>query len=142
MDFLNTIEKKFPVEILPLDLFREEKQDSGIVKFQEEIILKFQQAKGLFLFQNPEILHQCKDTVFIIRRTLLLIEKVFQIHDIEQIMITGGASAFQTLQHLNMKILIPDEELAPGVINFRIAGNSNLKIALKPGSYPWGVKFI
>ncbi len=54
----------------------------------------------------------------------------------ENLLIEGGATAFDILKQMNWLSLIPESELSQGVISFRLA-KANIRIVIKPGSYSW-----
>jgi len=140
--FLNTSDNKYPIEIIPPELYLDYYFNSNIAAFQQKIRHAFEVSGGLFLFQHPDVIKYCNNTIQLINRTMQIIENILTIPEADQWMITGGATCYALLKNLNIKILIPEEELAPGVLNFRIPGKKIRKIAVKPGSYPWGVNFI
>lgn len=141
-DFLKTSDKKFPVEIIPPEFYQGEIQTTAIAAFQEKLKHAFEQSRGLFIFQHPDVLQYCSDTSLLINRTMQILENILLLPQSEQLLITGGATAYAVFNHLKIQVLIPEEELAPGVLNFRIPGEKIKRIAVKPGSYPWGIKFI
>ena len=54
-----------------------------------------------------------------------------------ELLVEGGATAAAILQRLHLQAFTPVEELAPGVIRMQVAGNRQLCLTLKPGSYDW-----
>ena len=68
--------------------------------------------------------------------TALLVERVFEINEIEKLVIEGGATASKVLRQLGLKKFEPIEKLANGVIALRNVETS-LSVITKVGSYPW-----
>ena len=66
-----------------------------------------------------------------------LIKEVLSRVQIDDLFIEGGATAFQILNNLGIRRLIPFRELDFGIIQMHVAGFSNLSITTKPGSYMW-----
>lgn len=56
---------------------------------------------------------------------------------LNELLIEGGATASAILQKLDHSRLIPVQELATGVIRMKVAGQDNLHVTMKPGSYSW-----
>jgi uncharacterized protein YgbK (DUF1537 family) len=56
---------------------------------------------------------------------------------LHELLIEGGATAWAILAQLNISKLYPLEQIGPGVIRMKIAGNNQLYLTLKPGSYDW-----
>jgi uncharacterized protein YgbK (DUF1537 family) len=56
---------------------------------------------------------------------------------LHELLIEGGATAWAILAQLNISKLYPLEQISPGVIRMKIAGNNQLYVTLKPGSYDW-----
>jgi uncharacterized protein YgbK (DUF1537 family) len=56
---------------------------------------------------------------------------------LHELLIEGGATAWAILAQLNISKLYPLEQIGPGVIRMKIAGNNQLYVTLKPGSYDW-----
>jgi uncharacterized protein YgbK (DUF1537 family) len=56
---------------------------------------------------------------------------------LHQLLIEGGATAWAILAQLNISKLYPLKQISPGVIRMKIAGNNQLYVTLKPGSYDW-----
>jgi uncharacterized protein YgbK (DUF1537 family) len=53
------------------------------------------------------------------------------------ILIEGGSTAAAVMRKLGIDRLYPTVALAPGVTRMRVAGNKELHLTLKPGSYEW-----
>jgi len=51
-----------------------------------------------------------------------------------ELVIEGGSTAYAILERLGIERLVPERELAPGVVRMRAAG---FYVTVKPGSYPW-----
>ena len=60
--------------------------------------------------------------------------KILEGVEIGELVIEGGATANAVLERLGIDRLVPERELAPGVVRMRAAG---FYVTVKPGSYPW-----
>lgn len=67
----------------------------------------------------------------------LLVQKVVDSTNLNELMIEGGATTSSVLKYLHIKKLFPVQELDTGVIRMRIDGNPTLCVTTKPGSYQW-----
>jgi len=54
-----------------------------------------------------------------------------------EIIIEGGATAYAILNAIGWRTLIPEQELAQGLVRMRVADVPDLFVTVKPGSYPW-----
>lgn len=60
----------------------------------------------------------------------------------DELIIEGGATAYSILQSMKCNSFTVDEEIAPGVIRLAPDTLPELRIILKPGSYPWGKRVL
>ena len=67
----------------------------------------------------------------------LIIERVLQHTQINELVIEGGATAFSIIKRLHYERLFPVQELAQGVIRMKVHENEELFLTMKPGSYRW-----
>ncbi|MFS2188087.1 four-carbon acid sugar kinase family protein [Mucilaginibacter sp. Mucisp84] len=87
---------------------------------------------------NPDFIKDIKvDPVLLSHKMADIVKQVIDHTSLHELLIEGGATAWAILERLNIKKLYPSKLIAPGVIHMRIAGNNQLCLTLKPGSYPW-----
>ncbi len=67
----------------------------------------------------------------------LLVKAVFELVQVDDLFIEGGATAFQILSTLDIRQLVPYREFDFGIIQMTVPGRTNLYITTKPGSYSW-----
>ncbi|WP_372772564.1 four-carbon acid sugar kinase family protein [Mangrovibacterium sp.] len=67
----------------------------------------------------------------------LLVKKVFQLAEINELYIEGGATASQIMRNLNISHLTPVRELDYGIIQMKVEAYPGLNLITKPGSYSW-----
>jgi len=68
-----------------------------------------------------------------------LTEAVVRRTAIRELILEGGATAEAVVVRLGFKTLKVRGEYAPGVVQFNVAGQEDLLVTIKPGSYPWPV---
>jgi len=61
---------------------------------------------------------------------------------IDELFLEGGDTTFTCLQKAGFASLMPVQEYARGIVRFKISGNENLHITIKPGSYEWPQKLF
>lgn len=81
--------------------------------------------------QDPDIFLRIKQTVG------KLVTEVFEHITPDEILIEGGSTTSEILDKLNIKKLIPIQELDMGVIRMKVSNSQNLCLTTKPGSYSW-----
>jgi len=87
---------------------------------------------------NPDFIKDIKvDPLLLSHKMADIVKQVIDHTALHELLIEGGATAWAILERLNIKKLYPSKLIAPGVIHMRIAGNNQLCLTLKPGSYPW-----
>ncbi|HEX8021323.1 four-carbon acid sugar kinase family protein [Mucilaginibacter sp.] len=87
---------------------------------------------------NPDFIKDIKvDPVLLSHKMAAIVKQVIEHTSLHELLIEGGATAWAILERLNIEKLYPSKLIAPGVIHMRVAGNNQLCLTLKPGSYPW-----
>lgn len=66
-----------------------------------------------------------------------LVKKVVEATELNELLIEGGSTTSMVLHYLNVKKLIPIQELDFGVIRMEMEGYPDLYVTTKPGSYYW-----
>lgn len=89
---------------------------------------------------NPDFIRGITiSPVVLSHKMAAVVKQVIQYTTLNELLIEGGATAWPVFDELNLKKLYPVNQLAPGVIRLGIAGNTQLYVTLKPGSYEWPV---
>jgi D-threonate/D-erythronate kinase len=65
-----------------------------------------------------------------------LVNEVLQRSRIQELVIEGGATAWEVIVRSGCTQFFPVQEMAPGVVRMQ-AGNTPLYVTVKPGSYTW-----
>lgn len=71
------------------------------------------------------------------RKISVVVKKVLEQVNIEELLIEGGSTAFAVLKQINCTEFYPVEETSPGVIRMTMAGRDGQHLTIKPGSYNW-----
>jgi len=104
-------------------------------------IFNFKAHKKLIITVNNEdniIVSSEKVKYLLSKITAEMVKKC----DIDELLIEGGATAYACLQMANIASLIPVHEYSRGIVRLKIAGNDNMYITIKPGSYEWSPKLF
>lgn len=97
------------------------------------------QKKAIIAFENHADVAE-KPTAAHLRQMMAnAVKSVVSEIAIEELIIEGGATAGAVLEQLQVSKLIPQEELAPGVIRCSTQKDPKIWITLKPGSYDWNI---
>ena len=62
-------------------------------------------------------------------------------HNVQEVFIEGGSTAFSVVQKLGWKSFIPVTEWQLGVVKMRVVGQDDKYLTIKPGSYDWPAKW-
>ncbi|MCW5981014.1 MAG: hypothetical protein KIT09_23230 [Bryobacteraceae bacterium] len=69
-------------------------------------------------------------------------ERVLKEVSISELWVEGGATASALVRRFGWRMLMVDEEIAPGVVALRPPGFDAPRLVLKPGSYRWGRRTV
>ncbi|MEA5460401.1 four-carbon acid sugar kinase family protein [Arcicella sp. LKC2W] len=67
----------------------------------------------------------------------LVVKKVLENSEIQELLIEGGATAAAILQTLSFTRFMPTNEFSQGVIRMKCQGETQTYLTIKPGSYEW-----
>lgn len=126
------------VSSMPNKIYNDRSYDSILIdQWSEEIIDAYQTTNRIIVFvpQKPGLNtirgKQIKEVLGI------LVKKVLDKKNIDELLIEGGSTAHIIVNVLNINTFYPIQSLAPGVTRMRIDNNKNLCLTMKPGSYEW-----
>jgi uncharacterized protein YgbK (DUF1537 family) len=102
------------------------KTQSGLNK-QNKVVITTLHANS----KDPNIYNRVKKEIS------QLIFKLCETSDIDEILIEGGSTTWEILNKLNIKSLIPVEEIETGVIRMKVDACNGIYLTTKPGSYKW-----
>ena len=83
--------------------------------------------------------HRTGKEIAVYLRTVMgkVVQRLVENHPPKELIIEGGATAWQILQQLGWKNFNITDEIAPGVVRMHAIGTDTY-VTMKPGSYPWG----
>lgn len=114
------------------EIFR--KRMSGIQHVfdcQKRLIVCMEREKA-----NPALSEKIKRLLALIANYLL------ENATVEELFLTGGATAYSCLPASGFSSLVPVYEYARGVVRMEIPARKNLHVTIKPGSYSWSEKIM
>ncbi|QTE37250.1 four-carbon acid sugar kinase family protein [Mucilaginibacter gossypii] len=128
-----------PVHYVPAaTICAETSGDNVHALFASHVASSIVAANNAIIAINPDFIKDIKvDPVLLSHKMADIVKQVIDHTDLHELLIEGGATAWAILERLNIEKLYPSKLIAPGVIHMRIAGNNQLCLTLKPGSYPW-----
>jgi uncharacterized protein YgbK (DUF1537 family) len=123
---------------MPLGLFSGEGNMEKLLEaWTGEVIDSFEKSKSIIVAINQPI-ELKKGTAMRLRDlTALLVERVLDKVNVEELFIEGGATTSAIVRKAGFKKFMPIQEVAPGVIRMKVEEKPNMYITLKPGSYIW-----
>ena len=133
--FLNNI----AVHYVPAAILCNEDNDKQLIYlFASHVAASIIHQNNAIIAINPDTIIGIKINPVLLSHTIAaIVKQVIEYTTLNELLIEGGATAWSILSQLNFKKLCPVNQLAPGVIRLSIAGNSQLYVTLKPGSYDW-----
>lgn len=136
-DFVEKLKaENYPVCTFPEYLNTEKIIPESIDQWVDELSELWTKNKSLILASSAlKIVFPDCSTV-LSERMALVVQKLLSKCDIHEICISGGATAYTLLKKLNWELLIPVQELSPGVVKMKLQ-HADIYLTLKPGSYLW-----
>jgi uncharacterized protein YgbK (DUF1537 family) len=128
----------YPISSMPHEIYFNRNYPGSLIdNWATEIIRAFDSNNKVFLnvpyskSNENDISCRIKDVMG------LVIKKVTDVIDLDDLIIEGGGTTSQILKHLNITRLIPFQEIETGVIRMKMEPLKNLTLTTKPGSYLW-----
>lgn len=139
LNLLDGKHNNIPVHYVPAaTICAETSGDNVHALFASHVASSIVAANNAIIAINPDFIKDIKvDPVLLSHKMADIVKQVIDHTDLHELLIEGGATAWAILERLNIEKLYPSKLIAPGVIHMRIAGNNQLCLTLKPGSYPW-----
>jgi uncharacterized protein YgbK (DUF1537 family) len=128
-----------PVHYIPAaTICAETSGDNVHALFASHVASSIVAGNNAIIAINPDFIRDLNvDPVLLSHKMADIVKQVIDHTALHELLIEGGATAWAILERLNIKKLYPSKLIAPGVIHMRIAGNNQLCLTLKPGSYAW-----
>ena len=135
----NGLHHNIPIHYVPAaTICAETSGDNVHTLFASHVAASIITNNNAIIAINPDFIKDIKvDPVLLSHKMAAIVKQVIEYTSLHELLIEGGATAWAILERLNIEKLYPSKLIAPGVIHMRIAGNNQLYLTLKPGSYPW-----
>lgn len=125
---------------IPLDDISDIKKNQK--KYSSSILRRLKKKECIAVTIHPNdksIKHYDRNNVLSIGN---IIEQVIDNAKINYLFIEGGSTSFKVMKALNIKKLVPVNELDAGIIQMKSTDFPGLNIITKPGSYIWPVEVL
>lgn len=130
-----------PVSYMPVDVIQlmDADDDKGFYgQWTRQIIKLFAEYGKAVIAIDPSDLNENTGNAASLRlKTAMIVEKVFDLKEVKELLIEGGSTASAILGQLGLSDFVPVKELAPGVIRMASKERAGLFVTMKPGSYTW-----
>lgn len=135
----DTLINNVPVIYLPAKLIGNDNLQQDLYEsFTNSVVQSLKKHHNTIIAIHPDITKGIYiDPVQLTRKMGAIVNHINQQVPLHELLIEGGATAWAILTQLNISKLYPIRQLSPGVIRMGIAGNNQLCVTLKPGSYEW-----
>lgn len=131
-----------PLLMFPEHLLAENCNENDILEFAYQAIETYVEYQKLVLRISDKNI-QFKNSSKVLKSRLSVVAgKLISGIDVNEVLIEGGASAYDVLKNLNWSSFGPTENLAPGVVRMQNNLDKRKHITLKPGSYKWPKELI
>jgi len=105
--------------------------------WSQEIIEAFGKHSRVIIAINHSIVRDPKVARKLRESIATVVERTLQETDVDELYVDGGATVFAVLSKVKFNKLIPECELAPGVVRFHVQDRPRFHLTIKPGSYSW-----
>lgn len=131
-------EKGLPVSYMCDKLFEDQSLDAGeIGKWKNEVIALLEKNDEAIIAIKHDVVRNIEKAFNLKKKMSSLVKLIHAEYNITEFFIEGGATAYEILDILNFKTLIPVFQYNQGVIRLKVKDQKNIVIVLKPGSYVW-----
>ncbi|MEN0053350.1 MAG: four-carbon acid sugar kinase family protein [Mucilaginibacter sp.] len=106
--------------------------------YANEVVQNLNEYQNAIIAVHPNTTKKLDiDPMLLAHKMGLILKCISQQIALKELLIEGGATAWAILAHLQISKLYPLQQMSPGVIRMNIAGDNQLCVTLKPGSYEW-----
>jgi uncharacterized protein YgbK (DUF1537 family) len=133
--FINNI----PVIYIPSWIIRNQNPKEHFYEsYANEVVQNIKAHQSAIMDVHPDTTEGLDiDPAMLAHKMGIIVKYINQQIYLKELLIEGGATGWAILQHLQISKLYPLQQISPGVIRMGIAGNNQLCVTLKPGSYEW-----
>ncbi|HUC80258.1 MAG TPA: four-carbon acid sugar kinase family protein [Flavisolibacter sp.] len=124
---------------MPAEVFSQPEIESNTVQiWAERVISQLRKTGKCIMTVGPQ--EGLKTDSGLLREKLsAAVAEVVKAIPLKELLVEGGATSFSIIQKLGFTAFEPTEELQQGVVRMKVAGQDNLHVTIKPGSYAWPV---
>jgi uncharacterized protein YgbK (DUF1537 family) len=138
-DVNNGFMNKIPVIYIPSWIIADHDHKQHLYEsYANEVVQNLKEHESAIIAIHPDTTKELDvEPVSLAHKMGMLVKCISQHIHLRELLIEGGATAWAILEHLQISKLHPLQQISPGVIRMGIAGNNQLYVTLKPGSYEW-----
>lgn len=126
-----------PVCYFPEELLRENTSDVTIESYANTLVSIWAKHRRLVLsISNKKVTFPGSSTILKMRINKIVSIILAQC-PVAELLIEGGATAYDLLSTLKWQTLTPIQEISPGVVRMQIQYPTTIYLTIKPGSYQW-----
>ena len=139
IQFSKNLEKtNCPLVVFPEELLENKLDKAAVKDFINKIFGIYNNNNNkLVLRVSNTIVRLDKSALNLKSRLSLIAKKLIEASDINEVIVEGGATAYDLLDELHWKSFTPIAEFASGVVRMQYDINPQKHITIKPGSYEW-----
>ena len=126
-----------PVCYAPKTLFENRlPSKKGLLQWAELTAVAIKKGKAVLAFDGATVPNSI-GAVALRKMKAQVVQILLERTTVKELIIEGGSTAAAIFKALHIHRLQPIQELMPGVVRMKVAGDVNLFVTMKPGSYPW-----
>jgi uncharacterized protein YgbK (DUF1537 family) len=134
--------KGCPVYYFPEELLKDNVSSVVMEKHITQLIETWNIHRKLILSVSDKKVTFQNSSTILRTRISYIASKMLSHCSVKELLIEGGATAYDLLKNLNWQALNPIEEISSGVIRMGVTNIPDIHISIKPGSYLWPDNFI
>jgi uncharacterized protein YgbK (DUF1537 family) len=123
---------------MPEDVFWKRKgYEKELDAWVRTVVTTIEKYRKAIIAVREPVIHEPDRSNWIKHNFAVIVKKVFDQTEIEELVIEGGSTASVVLNKIGFTRLIPMHQFQQGVIRMKVETVQNLNLTLKPGSYKW-----
>jgi D-threonate/D-erythronate kinase len=127
-----------PVAEFPASLLKEKENVPALLHWADSQVALWQESGcRMILTLGSEPVTFTNSSEVLKERLATVVQQFLDQCPVHELMIEGGATAFAILRRQGWETLLPEQELAPGVVRMKVLQRLDLHLTMKPGSYQW-----
>ncbi|KEO74244.1 four-carbon acid sugar kinase family protein [Anditalea andensis] len=121
---------------MPEELKRENIAEKDLLMWASEIRSKLEKEGKVILTLGPKMIDFPNSAAVLKKRVAIVVKKILEKTKVQELFISGGATAYAIIQEANLENFLPVQEFRAGVVRMS-TNNRSLYLTFKPGSYTW-----